>query len=201
MKKAIFITIGAILITTLAMGLNIMKMFSDKKEIRTMPTDAVAKASIYDFKIKSLDGKQTISLAQYQGKKIVILNVASKCGFTPQYADWEAFYKKNKDKVVVLGFPANDFMMQEPGNNSEIAEFCHKNYGVTFQMFDKVEVTGKNKHPLYKWLSDKSLNGWNDQEPSWNFCKYVVDEKGNLVSFFASDIKPNNPEFIKAISK
>jgi len=201
MKKVIFVTIGAILITTLAMGLNFMKMFSDKKEVRTMPTNAAAKASIYDFKIKSLDGKQVIDFAQYKGKKIVILNVASKCGFTPQYADWEAFYEKNKDKVVVLGFPANDFMMQEPGSNSEIAEFCQKNYGVTFQMFDKIEVTGKNKHPLYKWLSDKSLNGWNDQEPSWNFCKYVVDENGNLVSFFASEIKPNNPEFIKAISK
>ncbi|MFN3849526.1 MAG: glutathione peroxidase [Spirosomataceae bacterium] len=201
MKKVIFVTIGAILITTLAMGLNFMKMFSDKKEVRTMPTNAAAKASIYDFKIKSLDGKQVIDFAQYKGKKIVLLNVASKCGFTPQYADWEAFYEKNKDKVVVLGFPANDFMMQEPGSNSEIAEFCQKNYGVTFQMFDKIEVTGKNKHPLYKWLSDKSLNGWNDQEPSWNFCKYVVDENGNLVSFFASEIKPNNPEFIKAISK
>ena len=201
MKKVIFVTIGAILITTLAMGLNFMKMFSDKKEVRTMPTNAAAKASIYDFKIKSLDGKQVIDFAQYKGKKIVILNVASKCGFTPQYANWEAFYEKNKDKVVVLGFPANDFMMQEPGSNSEIAEFCQKNYGVTFQMFDKIEVTGKNKHPLYKWLSDKSLNGWNDQEPSWNFCKYVVDENGNLVSFFASEIKPNNPEFIKAISK
>lgn len=201
MKKAIFITIGAILITTLAMGLNFMKMFSDKDEIRTVPNNVEAKASIYDFKVKSLDGKQTIDFAQYKGKKIVILNVASKCGFTPQYADWEAFYEKNKDKVVVLGFPANDFMMQEPGSNTEIAEFCQKNYGVTFQMFDKVEVTGKNKHPLYKWLSDKSLNGWNDQEPSWNFCKYVINEKGELTNFFASKITPNNEEFIKAISK
>ena len=124
---------------------------------------------------------------------------ASKCGFTKQYADWEAFFEKHGDKVVVLGFPANNFGGQEPGTNEEIAEFCQKNYGVSFPMFEKIEVVGENQHPLYKWLSTKSLNGWNDKAPTWNFCKYVVDEKGNLTHFFASKIKPDDKEFLEAV--
>jgi len=160
---------------------------------------AASSTSFYDFKMAELESGQVVDFNQYKGKKLVLLNVASKCGYTPQYADWEAFYKENGDKVVVLGFPANNFMGQEPGNNEDIASFCSKNYGVTFPMFQKISVKGDDAHPLYQWLSQKSLNGWNDQAPSWNFCKYVVNENGELVSFFPSGVKPNDAEFKKAI--
>lgn len=154
--------------------------------------------SLYDFTVKSIEGKP-VALSQYKGKKVVILNVASKCGFTPQYADWEKFYKEHKDKVVVLGFPANNFKEQEPGSNEEIASFCQKNYGVTFPMFEKVDVLGDKQAPLYAWLSNPALNGWNDKVPSWNFCKYVVNEQGQLTHFFPSKVKPDDAEFRKAI--
>lgn len=159
---------------------------------------AAMESTFYQFKVNSLDG-QPVSLEQFKGKKIVILNVASKCGYTPQYADWEKFYAENKDKVVVLGFPCNDFMSQEPGSASDIAEFCQKNYGVTFPMFEKVHVKGDEQAPLYKWLSDPAQNGWNKDVPSWNFCKYVINEKGELTHFFASGVKPESPEFKAAM--
>ena len=154
--------------------------------------------NLHEFKVQSLDGKE-VDLSIYKGKKVIILNTASKCGFTPQYADWEKFYEANKDKVVVLGFPANEFNGQEPGSNAEISSFCQKNYGVTFPMFSKVVVKGEGKCDLYKFLTTKSLNGWNDKEPSWNFCKYVVNEKGELTHFFASGVKPTSAEFMEAI--
>ncbi len=177
--------------------------FADKKEIATRPAGEVAAAtgSFYDFKMKSLDGKQTIDFSQYRGKKVVVLNTASECGYTPQYADWEKFYKANKDKVVVLGFPANDFGGQEPGSATEIATFCQKNFGVSFPMFEKIHVVGSEQHPLYKWLSTKSLNGWNDKVPTWNFCKYLLNERGELVNFFASKVKPDSEEFQAALAK
>ena len=156
------------------------------------------KGSLYDFSLKSLDGKE-IDLSAYKGKKVVLLNVASKCGFTPQYADWEAFHEAHGDKVVVLGFPANNFGGQEPGTADDIQDFCQKNYGVSFQMFDKIDVIGANQHPLYQWLSKKDLNGWNDQAPTWNFCKYVVDENGHVSNFFASKILPTDPAFLAAV--
>lgn len=155
--------------------------------------------SFYDFKMKPLEGGDPIDFSQYKGKKVILVNVASKCGHTPQYADWEAFHKAQGGKVVVLGFPANNFMGQEPGSNAEIAQFCQRNYGVTFQMFEKISVKGGDQDPLYQWLSKKELNGWNDKEPSWNFCKYVVNENGELTNFFASGVKPDDPEFKKAV--
>ncbi len=169
---------------------------------RQRPANLVSSSNsspFYSFKMPELTSGTMVDFQQYEGKKVVILNVASKCGYTPQYADWEAFYKENNGKVVVLGFPANNFMSQEPGSNEEIASFCSKNYGVTFPMFQKISVKGSDKAPLYQWLSDKTKNGWNDQEPSWNFCKYVINEKGELVSFFPSGVKPNDPEFKKAL--
>lgn len=187
--KTVFIMLGSLL----------SGLFADKSEINAITSHDVAKGSLYEFKMTPLDGGKPINLSVYKGKKVVILNTASKCGFTKQYADWEAFYEKHGDKVVVLGFPANNFGGQEPGSNQEIAEFCQKNFGVSFPMFEKIDVVGENQHPLYKWLSTKSLNGFNDKEPTWNFCKYVVDEKGNLTHFFASKIKPDDKEFLKAV--
>jgi glutathione peroxidase len=164
------------------------------------PEDALeGKQSLYDFKMKVLDKEEVIDLSVYKGKKVIILNVASACGFTPQYADWQKFHEAHGKDIVVLGFPANDFGAQEPGSGHEIATFCSKNYGVTFQMFDKITVKGVNKHPLYKWLSTHELNGWNDKEPTWNFCKYVVNEKGELTHFFGSKVLPTDEAFLKAI--
>ncbi|MGR3810407.1 glutathione peroxidase [Jiulongibacter sp. NS-SX5] len=178
-------------------------IFSNFREIEEVSsnnstTQKMVKGSLYDFKMTSLDG-QEIDLAEYKGKKVVILNVASKCGYTPQYADWQKFHEENGDKVAVLGFPANNFGGQEPGSDEEIATFCEKNYGVSFQMFSKIEVKGADQHPLYQWLSKKELNGLIDQAPSWNFCKYVVNESGEVTHFFASGVKPENPEFMAAV--
>ncbi len=154
----------------------------------------------YTFKVRSLDGVE-VNLEQFKGKKIVVLNTASACGYTPQYADWEAFYKENKEKVIVLGFPCNQFAGQESGTNAEIKTFCQKNYGVTFPIFEKVDVKGSGQADIYKWLTDKAQNGWCDKAPSWNFCKYLINEKGELVEFFASSIKPDNAEFLAAVKK
>jgi len=158
------------------------------------------KKSFYDFKMKAIDGKE-IDFSTYKGKKVLVVNVASKCGYTPQYKDLEELYKKYKDKLVILGFPANNFLHQEPGENSEIASFCEKNYGVTFQMFEKISVKGKDQDALYHWLSHKEENGWNDDAPSWNFCKYLINEKGELVKFYKSSVNPLSDEIIKEIEK
>lgn len=200
MKKKVIL--GALTIVTLAgtMSFRIIKhLFSDKKMVAVKPSNVMAKGSLYDYSLKSLDGKETINFAKYKGKKVVILNTASECGYTPQYTDWQKFHEKYGDKIVVLGCPANNFGGQEPGTNKEIATFCQKNYGVTFQMLEKISVVGSDQHPLYKWLSKKDLNGWNNSEPTWNFCKYVINEKGEVSHFFASGVKPNSPEFLKAV--
>jgi glutathione peroxidase len=154
--------------------------------------------TLHDFKMTSIDGEE-IDFSQYKGKKVLLVNVASKCGYTPQYEDLQALHEKYGDKVVVLGFPANNFGGQEPGTNEEIASFCKKNFGVSFQMFEKISVKGEDKHPLYAWLSNKELNGWNDESPNWNFCKYLVNEKGELVKFYGSKINPFDDEILKEI--
>lgn len=142
-----------------------------------------ATGSIYDFKMKSLDG-QPIDFARYKGKKLLLVNTASRCGKTPQYADLQKLHEQHGDKVVVMGFPANNFLWQEPGSNQEIAGFCERNYGVTFQMFEKISVKGKDRHPLYQWLAGKT-----GKSPDWNFAKYLVDEDGETVTFFNSSVK------------
>ena len=154
--------------------------------------------TLYDFKMKSIDG-QEIDFSKYKGKKVLIVNTASECGYTPQYAELEELNKKYGDKLVILGFPANNFGGQEPGNNKDIASFCQKNYGVSFQLFEKVSVTGTDACELYKWLSTKELNGWNSQAPKWNFNKYLIDEKGQLVKYFPSSVKPMSKEITDAI--
>jgi glutathione peroxidase len=139
--------------------------------------------SLYDFKMNALDGK-SIDFSAYKGKTILIVNVASKCGNTPQYADLQKLQETYGDKVTILGFPANNFGGQEPGTNLEIGEFCQKNYGVTFQMFEKISVKGSDQHALYAWLKEKT-----GSEPTWNFCKYLVKPDGT-VKFFASKVQP-----------
>ena len=151
---------------------------------------AVLPETIYDFKMTALDGSE-IDFSKYKGKYMLIVNTASKCGYTPQYEDLEKLSEQFGDRLVVLGFPANNFFHQEPGSNTEIAEFCTKNYGVTFQMFDKISVKGKNKHPLYQWLTLKSK-----ETPSWNFCKYLLDKNGNFVAYYGSRVKPLDPAIV-----
>jgi len=148
--------------------------------------------TIYDFKINSLDGKQ-VDFSAYKGKTLLIVNTASKCGFTPQYEELQKLHELYGDKVKVLGFPANNFKGQEPGTNAEIAEFCKANYGVTFQMFEKISVLGADQHPLYAFLKEKT-----GQEPTWNFCKYLVKPDGT-VKFFNSKVKPLDPQIVDAL--
>ena len=171
--------------------------------------------SIYDFKLPGLDGTD-IDFSAYKGKKIMIVNTASMCGNTPQYKDLEALYEKYKDKMVVIGFPANNFGAQEPGTNTEIKEFCTKNYGVTFPMAEKVSVRGDDIHPLFKWLVDQSKElaknvptdnskdiVWRRflQDPViWNFTKFLVDEKGNLVAVFHNKVSPMSEEVLKYLN-
>jgi glutathione peroxidase len=158
----------------------------------TMLTLVNSMNTIYDFKMNSLDG-ELIDFAQYKGKTLLIVNVASECGFTPQYADLQQLQEQYGGKVLVLGFPANNFGGQEPGTNIQIAEFCEKNYGVTFQMFEKISVKGEDQHPLYKFLKEKT-----GQEPSWNFCKYLVKPDGTI-KFYPSKVKPMDKEIIDEI--
>jgi len=149
--------------------------------------------SIYDFTIPAIDGTP-VDFSQFRGKKLLIVNTASKCGFTPQYADLQKLHDQYGDKVVVMGFPANNFLWQEPANNTAIAAFCEKNYGVTFLMFEKVSVKGKDRHDLYRWLEAKT-----GKLPSWNFCKYLVSEDGTDVKFFPSKINPLDKEIVDLI--
>ncbi len=149
--------------------------------------------SVYDFKMNSIDG-EPIDFSRYKGKNLLLVNVASKCGYTPQYAELEKLHENYGDKVVVLGFPANNFGNQEPGTNAEIAEFCQKNYGVKFQMFEKISVKGDDQHPLYRWLKEQT-----GQEPTWNFCKYLVKPDGT-VKFFPSKVKPLDPQILDALN-
>lgn len=140
-----------------------------------------AQQSFYDLKATTIDGG-AFDFATLKGKKVLIVNTASKCGLTPQFADLEALHKKyGSDKFVIIGFPSNDFLSQDPGTNAEIYEFCTKNYGVSFQMMEKVVVKGDKMHPVYQWLTQKSKNGVMDSKIGWNFQKYLIDEKGSLV--------------------
>ncbi len=148
--------------------------------------------SLYDFKMTSIDGEE-IDFAKYKGKTLLIVNVASKCGYTPQYGDLQKLQDQYGSKVTILGFPANNFGSQEPGSNLEIATFCQKNYGVSFQMFEKISVKGDDQHPLYKFLKEKT-----GQEPSWNFCKYLVKPDGTI-TFYPSKVSPLDKEIIDAL--
>lgn len=149
-------------------------------------------SSVYDFKVNSLEGK-LIDFSQYKGKTLLIVNTASKCGYTPQYADLQKLNEAYGSKVVILGFPANNFGKQEPGTNTEIGEFCQKNYGVTFQMFEKISVKGDDQHELYKFLKEKT-----GQEPTWNFCKYLVKPDGTI-TFFPSKVNPMDKQIVDAL--
>jgi glutathione peroxidase len=156
--------------------------------------------SIYDFKVPGLEGG-TIDFSKFKGKKILVVNTASKCGLTPQYEGLEELYKKYKDKLVIVGFPANNFAGQEPGSNEEIAEFCKKNYGVSFLMAEKVSVKGDDIAPLFKWLVDEAAKKGFKDPITWNFTKFLLNEKGELQTVFAPKVTPMSKEVVDAVSE
>lgn len=165
--------------------------FSQDKKLKTL----------YDFKAKTIDGKD-FDFSSLKGKKVLIVNTASQCGYTPQYHDLEELYKAyGGDKFTIIGFPANNFGAQEPGTNSEIKEFCTKNYGVTFQMMSKVSVKGDDMDPLYKWLTTKEENGMEDAEVKWNFQKFLIDENGKWVAVVPHKENPMSERIVNWIKK
>lgn len=182
--KTIIITIAILFIVAL-----IFYGFKNRK-----PQNTVKGKSFYDLTVKSLDGKSEIKMLQFKGKKILCVNVASKCGYTPQYEGLQKLYDANKDKLVIIGFPCNQFLYQESGSPEEIANFCTKNYGVTFPLTEKINVKGKEQHSIYQWLTNKENNGKMDVEVKWNFGKFLIDENGHFVTYFNSNVEPLSNE-------
>lgn len=157
--------------------------------------------SIYDFKVQTLEGED-FSFEQLKGKKVLIVNTASKCGFTPQYEDLQELWEHyGGDDFIIIGFPANNFMNQEPGSDEDIQAFCSRNYGVTFPMMSKISVKGKDMHPVYKWLTQKELNKFEDSKVQWNFQKYLIDENGQLVKVIKPKVKPTDPEILNWLNE
>ncbi len=156
--------------------------------------------TIYQFKVNDLYGKE-FDFSSLKGKKILVVNTASECGLTPQYKDLEAIYEKYKDKnFVIVGFPANNFGAQEPGSNDQIAKFCKMNYGVTFPMMSKISVKGNDQHEVYQFLTQKNRNGLQDSQVEWNFQKYLLNEKGELVKVLSPRVLPTDPEIVDWIN-
>lgn len=185
------------LIILLAAGVVFQSCKNQKSEnIKDKTLTKNMNKTIHDYKVESLDGK-TINFADYKGKKVLIVNTASECGFTPQYADLEKLSKEYRDKIVVVGFPANNFGGQEPGSNEEIGAFCEKNFGVTFPMAAKVSVKGDDTAPIFQYLTQKDLNGVKNTAILWNFTKFLLDENGYLIDSFISTTKPTSESITK----
>jgi len=176
-----------------------MKTLLTLVAIATTTFFTISQSSIHDFKVTDIEGKE-FDLASLSGKKVMIVNTASKCGLTPQYKELQSIYNKYEKKdFVIIGFPANNFMKQEPGDNEEIAEFCQKNYGVSFPMMGKISVKGKDIHPLYKYLTTKEENGHSDNEVQWNFQKYLINSDGTIAEVISPRTKPTDETIIKWI--
>ena len=174
------------LLILLAIGLSAWKLYKSSATYAPQP----AMGNFYDLSDTTIEGA-TYDFDQLKGKRVLIVNTASRCGFTPQYADLEQLHKQfGDDDFVVLGFPCNQFGFQEPGSAGDIASFCEKNYGVSFQMMEKVDVKGSDAHPVYQWLCDKARNGVEDHKVAWNFHKFLVDEEGRLVASLRSGVGP-----------
>lgn len=155
---------------------------------------------IYDYKIEDING-QEIDFSLFRGKKILLVNTASECGFTPQYEGLQKLSEQFSDQLIVIGFPSNNFGLQEPGSEKEILAFCQVTYGVKFPLTKKIDVTGSHKHEIFRWLTTKELNGWNDRDPNWNFCKYLVGENGKLLYFFSHKMDPMDPRITSKIQE
>ena len=193
MKKLAIVACGLMLLCSC------QNQAQNKKAKSTEKTIPMAKESIYQYKVTDLYGKE-FDFAALKGKKVIIVNTASKCGLTPQYEDLEALYKEYKDKgLVIIGFPANNFASQEPGTNKEIAEFCQLNYGVTFPMMEKISVKGDDMAPIYHFLTEKSKNGLQDSDVEWNFQKYLINENGELEKVIGPRTSPKDDEIVNWI--
>ncbi len=175
------------------------KILPSKNDVQQNTLSTAPNASFYDIEVFANNGMQ-LNLANYKGKKIIIVNTASNCGFTAQYEELESIYTEYKNKIVVLAFPANDFRNQESGSDASIAQFCSLNFGISFPIMKKNSVIkGDNQQAIYKWLTHKTLNGWCNQPPTWNFCKYIINEHGQLTHFFSNNVAPSSKIFINAI--
>lgn len=163
------------------------------------PKSMSAPEKLYHISIDSLQGK-AIDLSDFKGKKVLFVNVASKCGFTPQYRDLQKLYDEYQDQLMIIGVPCNQFGKQEPGTSDEIQEFCQVNYGVNFLITEKVDVKGNNQHPLYTWLTNKQFNGKKSSSVKWNFQKYLVDENGGLIDYYYSMTKPTSKKITKHLN-
>ena len=184
-------------ILLLSAGAFLQSCKNQKNDVsKTKNTENNMEKTIFDYKVESLEG-QEINFADFKGKKILVVNTASECGFTPQYADLEKLSKEYSDKLVVVGFPANNFGGQEPGSNAEIGSFCEKNFGVTFPMAAKVSVKGDDTAPIFKYLTEKDLNGVKNTAILWNFTKFLIDENGHLIDSFISTTKPTSESITK----
>jgi glutathione peroxidase len=172
---------------------------SGKKQIQVNKENVVPRVSFYTLTAKDINGN-AFNFADLKGKKVLIVNTASNCGFTAQYEALEQLSLQFGNKLVIIGFPSNDFKEQEAADNSNIANFCKKNYGVTFPLMEKsVVIKGSHQNEVHKWLSDMSMNGWCHQEPAWNFCKYLLNENGVLTHYFPMTVDPLSKEVIAAI--
>ncbi|MDZ4838660.1 MAG: glutathione peroxidase [Bacteroidota bacterium] len=191
MKVIIMVSIPALFIAAKDKLFGVPNM--DKSELAEKVTKLPK--SIYDYTYTDIDGKE-VKLSQYKGKKILFVNVASECGFTNQYEALEAVYEKYKGNLVILGFPCNQFGGQEPGTEQEVKAFCSSKFHVTFPMTNKIDVKGKNQHPIYTWLTSKALNGVEDAEVGWNFNKFLIDENGKYVSYYSSRVKPDDASIV-----
>ena len=156
-------------------------------------TPAVVPDSFYGLSVTGIDG-ETLNMKDFRGKYVLCVNVASKCGFTPQYKSLQALYEQYQDKLVIIGFPSNQFLMQEPGTEEEIATFCERNYGVTFPLTEKIKVKGSGQHPVYAWLTKKKHNGVADAKVSWNFNKFLISPEGEWLAHFPSKVEPMGEE-------
>lgn len=176
--------------------MNPLKIFINTLKTTDKDVMQTATKSLYDIKINSLQGNP-IDLNQFKGKKVLFVNVASKCGFTPQYKDLQKLQDENKTQLVIIGVPCNQFGKQEPGGSDEIQEFCEINYGVSFLITEKIDVKGESQHPLYAWLTKKSINGKQNSNVKWNFQKYLVDENGEFLNYYYSITSPTNSKITK----
>lgn len=194
MRKLIRILTGS------AFGLFLYGCYFGKSKVITQPESSNPSASFYTLSIKSLDGSKNINFADFKGKNVMIVNVASECGFTYQYEDLQKLQDQYQDKLIIIGVPCNQFGNQEPGDSSEIRSFCTKNYGVSFPITEKVDVKGDAQHPVYQWLTQKSKNDTSDFEIKWNFNKVLISETGKLIAYFPSQIKPLSKEITDKIN-
>jgi glutathione peroxidase len=179
---------------------SVTRFFGVNSKVVLPKTVSEPVTSVYTIPFELING-DTADLSAYRGKKIVVVNTASDCGYTGQYEELQKLYEQRKEEVVIIGFPANDFKQQEKGSNEEIASFCKKNYGVDFPLAMKTTVIkSADQHPIFKWLSDQKQNGWNEQAPSWNFSKYVIDEQGKLIGYFDPGVSPLGNDFTKVLN-